>query len=30
VRRSKGALFTDKIKRYAKERGIDLGLKSGS
>jgi len=30
VRKSKGALFTDKIKRYAKERGIDLGLKSGS
>jgi len=30
VRKSKGALFTDKIKRYCRERGIDLGLKSGS
>ena len=28
VRKSKGALFTDKIKRYCQERGIDLGLKS--
>ena len=27
VRKSKGALFTDKIKRYCQERGIDLGLK---
>jgi hypothetical protein len=27
VRRSKGALFTDKIKRYCRERGIDLGLR---
>jgi hypothetical protein len=27
VRRSKGALFTDKIKRYCQERGIDLGLR---
>jgi len=27
VRKSKGALFTDKIKRYCKEKGIDLGLK---
>lgn len=30
VRKSKGALFTDKIKRYCRERGIDLGLKSSS
>jgi len=29
VRKSKGALFTDKIKRYCRERGIDLGLGSG-
>ena len=29
VRKSKGALFTDKIKRYCQERGIDLGLKPG-
>jgi len=28
VKKSKGALFTDKIKRYCQERGIDLGLKS--
>jgi len=28
VKRSKGALFTDKIKRYCKERGIDLGLRT--
>lgn len=28
VKKSKGALFTDKIKRYCKERGIDLGLKN--
>jgi hypothetical protein len=28
VRRSKGALFTDKIKRYCQERGIDLGLRT--
>jgi hypothetical protein len=27
VRRSKGALFTDKIKRYCLEKGIDLGLR---
>ncbi|HIC95361.1 TPA: RepB family plasmid replication initiator protein, partial [Candidatus Bipolaricaulota bacterium] len=27
VRKSKGAHFTDKIKRYCQERGIDLGLK---
>jgi len=27
VMRSKGALFTDKIKRYCRERGIDLGLR---
>ncbi|HIC96198.1 TPA: hypothetical protein EYP12_06185, partial [Candidatus Bipolaricaulota bacterium] len=27
IRKSKGALFTDKIKRYCQERGIDLGLK---
>jgi len=30
VKKSKGALFTDKIKRYCQERGIDLGLKSGA
>jgi len=28
VKRSKGALFTDKIKRYCQERGIDLGLRT--
>ena len=28
IRTSKGAVFTDKLKRYCKERGIDLGLKS--
>jgi len=28
IRSTKGALFTDKIKRYCKERGIDLGLRS--
>lgn len=28
VKRNKGALFTDKIKRYCREKGIDLGLKS--
>jgi len=26
IRKSKGAIFTEKIKRYAKETGIDLGL----
>jgi len=30
IRKSKGALFTDKIKRYCQEREIDLGLKSSS
>lgn len=30
VRKSKGAHFTDKIKRYCRERGIDLGLRSKS
>ena len=29
IKRSKGALFTDKIKRYCQEQGIDLGLRSG-
>lgn len=29
VKKNKGALFTDKIKRYCQERGIDLGLKAG-
>jgi len=28
IRTSKGAVFVDKLKRYCKERGIDLGLKS--
>lgn len=28
VKKSKGALFTDLLKRYCKERGIDLGLRS--
>jgi len=28
IRTTKGAVFTDKIKRYCKERGIDLGLRS--
>ena len=27
IRTSKGAVFTDKLKRYCKERGIDLGLR---
>ena len=27
IRTSKGAAFVDKLKRYCKERGIDLGLK---
>jgi hypothetical protein len=27
IRTTKGAVFTDKIKRYCQERGIDLGLK---
>jgi len=27
IRTTKGAVFTDKIKRYCRERGIDLGLK---
>jgi hypothetical protein len=26
IRKSRGAIFTEKIKRYAKEAGIDLGL----
>ena len=26
IRKSRGAIFTEKIKRYAKETGIDLGL----
>lgn len=30
VRKSRGALFTDKLKRYCKEWGIDLGLKKSS
>lgn len=29
IKTTKGAYFTDLIKRYAKKRGIDLGLKSG-
>ena len=28
IRKSRGAIFTEKIKRYAKETGIDLGLLS--
>jgi len=28
IRTSKGAVFVDKLKRYCKERGIDLGLKA--
>jgi len=28
IRKSRGAIFTEKIKRYAKEAGIDLGLSS--
>lgn len=28
IRKSRGAIFTEKIKRYAKEAGIDLGLLS--
>ena len=27
IRTTKGAVFTDKLKRYCQERGIDLGLK---
>ncbi|GEM_PF-1215250 len=27
IRTTKGAVFTDKLKRYCRERGIDLGLK---
>jgi len=27
IRTTKGAVFTDKLKRYCKERGIELGLK---
>jgi hypothetical protein len=27
IRTTKGAVFTDKLKRYCKERGIDLGLR---
>ncbi len=30
IRTSKGAVFTDKLKRYCKERGIDLGLRGGA
>jgi hypothetical protein len=30
IRTTKGAVFTDKLKRYCQERGIDLGLKGGS
>lgn len=30
IRKTKGAVFTDKLKRYCHERDIDLGLKSGS
>ena len=26
IRKSRGAIFTEKIKRYAKQSGIDLGL----
>lgn len=28
IRTTKGAVFTDKLKRYCQERGIDLGLKT--
>jgi hypothetical protein len=30
IKKSKGALFTDKLKRYCKEWGIDLGLRRSS
>jgi len=30
IRTSKGAVFVDKLKRYCKERGIELGLNSSS
>jgi len=29
IKKSKGALFTAKIKKFAQEQGIHLGIKSG-